>query len=72
MKQCLICDNFLKDQKEEYKKNHYLCGSQCLIYYMHCIKWDNKSIDINVLNEIRRETVGIDILMQYEIDKRID
>lgn len=72
MKQCIICDRFLKDQKEQYNNNHYLCGSQCLVYYMHCIDWDKREINIDVLNEIRKETVGIDILMQYEIEKRID
>jgi hypothetical protein len=39
---------------------------------MHCIDWDKREINIDVLNEIRKETVGIDILMQYEIEKRID
>lgn len=72
MKQCIICDRFLKNQQEQYTKNHYLCGSQCMIYYVRCIDWQKKKIDIDVLNEIRKETVGIDILMQYEIDKRID
>jgi hypothetical protein len=72
MKQCIICDRFLKDQKEQYNNNHYLCSSQCFIYYLQCIKWDGKKIDIDVLNDIRRETMGIDVLMQYEVDRRID
>lgn len=72
MKQCIICDRFLKNQQEEYKANHYLCGSNCTVLYIQAIDWDKREIDINVLNEIRRETIGIDELMQYEVDRRID
>lgn len=72
MKQCIICDSFLKDQTEEYKQNHYICSGNCAVYYVHCIDWNKREIDINILNEIRKETIGIDGLMGYEIDKRID
>jgi hypothetical protein len=72
MKQCIICDNFLKDQKEQYIDNHYLCSSNCTIYYLQCINWNGKKVDIDVLNYIRKEAFGIDVLMGYEIDKRID
>lgn len=72
MKQCIICDSFLKDQQELYKNNHYLCSSQCQIYYVQAYNWNTSEIDINVVNEIRKEVFGIDRLMQYEIDRRID
>jgi len=72
MKQCIICDTFIRDQKEEYKKNHYICSGNCAVYYVHCINWDKREIDIDVLNEIRRETIGIDKLEISDIEKRID
>ena len=72
MKQCIICDNPLLNQNEQYTVNHYLCGRNCTILYIQCIDWQKSEVDINVLNEIRRETVGIDMLMGYEVEKRID
>jgi hypothetical protein len=76
MKKCIICDKFVRDQREAYTANHYLCSGFCVAYYMQCVIWNNGrgrvKIDIDILNEIRRETMGIDILMRYEVDRRID
>lgn len=72
MKQCIICDAFIRDQKEKFTANHYICSANCAVYYVQCINWDKGEIDIEVLNEIRKETIGIDGLMGYEVDKRID
>lgn len=72
MKKCIICDNFLRNQNEQYNNNHYLCGNDCAIYYVQCYNWQNNDINLFVLNDIRKETFGINELMMYEIDRRID
>lgn len=72
MKQCIICDSFLKDQNELFMTTHYICGANCAVYYLQCWDWNKKDINIDMLNEIRKEIIGIDGLMGYEVDKRID
>lgn len=76
MKACIICDNLLKDQKYECILNHYLCSEVCSVYYSNCIKWNDEldRFDVNIfnLNDIRKETFGIDGISMDEIDKRID
>lgn len=76
MKQCIICDNIILDQREEYKDNHYLCGETCAKYYSYIAFYDVglKRFDIGeyTLNEIRREIIGIGSIDENEINKRID
>jgi len=76
MKQCIICDRFLKDQKEIYTANHHLCGETCTKYYSYIAYFDTALKRFNVdeysLNDIRRELIGINGIDQSEIDKRID
>jgi hypothetical protein len=72
MKQCIICDTPLLNQQEMYKNNHYLCGNNCTILYIQCLDFNKFKIDINVLNEIRKETIGINTLTGHDVDERID
>ena len=72
MKQCVVCDSFLKEQRELYNNNHYLCSSDCQVFYVQAYNWSEGIIDINILNEIRKEVFSIDWITQNEVDRRID
>jgi hypothetical protein len=75
IKQCVICDNIIKDDRA-YRTNHYLCSSDCGTKYNELSTWNEVTNFFNVnlkgLNFHRLKVQGIKELTAYELNYRRD